>query len=158
MKFNFETAIARLLNNSHLSKRELWEKLGITRQGFEHKMKHSTWSVNDLASIAEFFELEEGEFLAIASGKNTIPIVKEKQERQMALTFGQDVEKKILAELEALREQLVAKDNQLVAKDNQLSIKDRQLEAADRRMEGLQRTIDTFCGPILNAFRPSVAV
>lgn len=128
MDYNFEEVIEKLLVKQRKTKISLVEAMGMTRQGFNTKIKNKTVFVVELAKMAAFFEMEEADLIAQLSNK---PYNNGKADS------GED---------NYLREHLSALEEKFSKLVDQLALKDQQLETKDSQIAGLLRTVDVLVG------------
>jgi len=128
MDYNFEEVIEKLLVKQRKTKISLVEAMGMTRQGFNTKIKNKTVFVVELAKMATFFEMEEADLIAQLSNKP-----------YSANKAGSSDDNYLKEHLTALEE----KFSKLV---DQLALKDQQLETKDSQIAGLLRTVDVLVG------------
>ena len=128
MDYNFEEVIEKLLVKQRKTKISLVEAMGMTRQGFNTKIKNKTVFVVELAKMASFFEMSELDLIAELSNKSTVS--------QINVTPND----------EYLREHLNTLEEKFAKLVDQLAVKDHQLESKDIQIAGLQRTVDVLVG------------
>lgn len=101
--------VEKLLVYKRMRKKELIELLGITRQGFDNKLKTGNFKPNELEIIAKYFDMEvfdllSGEVAQVSEGIR----VESTDESKM-----QQLIDKIFDELKMLRQQLQKKDEHI---------------------------------------------
>lgn len=117
MQYNFEEGVEKILHRQRKTKKSLYDALGMTRQGFDSKLKNNTVFVTDIAKMASFFEMSELELFA---------------ELANISTSNEGLSGNVDEHLTRLEDKI----NSLLA---QLAVKDRQID-------GLQRTVDVLVG------------
>ena len=116
MMYKFEETIEKLLREKRMTKKSLYEHLGLTRQGFDQKLKNGTVSVIELGMMAHFFETTEANLIAMLSNKEVI-------DHAPTATFDgwMDYLRTMEDRFMNLIDQLNTKDSQIKAKDNQIA-------------------------------------
>lgn len=128
MEYDFEGAIEKLLQEQRKTKKSLYDALGLTRQGFDNKLKNQTVSILELSIMATFFAISEADLIAILANR---PI-----SEKPTLAPGENY----------LREYLMALEDKFSKLLDQLSVKDHQLESKDIQITGLQRMLESVLG------------
>lgn len=128
MDYNFEEGVEKLLLRQRKTKKSLCDAMGLTRQGFNTKLKNKTVFVVELAKMAAFFEMDEADLIAEMANKPA--------KRPQSVTGGDDYLRNHITELEAKFAKLV----------NQLEVKDNQIVDLQGTVAGLLDTVNVLAG------------
>lgn len=98
--------VEKLLINTRMRKKELIELLGITRQGFDNKLKSGNFKPNELEIIAKYFDIQVLDLLSEEVAESVRVQITDESKMQQLID-------KIFDELKMLRQQLQKKDEHI---------------------------------------------
>jgi len=98
-------SVEKLLTEKKMRKKELIDLLGITRQGFENKLKTGHFKPNELEIVARYFDLEVYELLDMPVELEKVELIEEPRLSKLM--------ERLLDEFKILQDQLSMKDQQI---------------------------------------------
>lgn len=104
------TRVRSILESKRMKKKELIDMLGITRQGFDNKLKSGIFRTEELEIIAEYLGVRINDLLNV-SQEVEVPV----------RGSGDSILNKIYEETRIMKDQLKLLSDQLMVKDQQIS-------------------------------------
>ena len=108
-KMNAGTNVKNLLESKKMRKKDLIDLLGISRQGFEHKLKTGFFKPDELEIVANYLQVSVNTILGDESSASNV-VYKEKITEDSTV---QKLMEKFFEELNLLRQQLQKKDEHI---------------------------------------------
>lgn len=122
MEYDFKKKVENYLEQSHRTKKSLYEHLRMTPQGFDSMMKNNSFSASRLALIASFFNVSVSEFY------DDMP-----KDSALQSSFGEQVVKKMADDIGQLRHFF---EEEIKVKNQQIAGLQRMLESVLGKFEG----------------------